>query len=85
MHKLLVTTGTGGLADFVDGNCAIIVQPRSVPSLLEGLQQGVMLLNDPARKSSYLDAAYQRVSIFKPAHVNLMLEAAYDALFDNND
>lgn len=82
MRKLLVTTGSGGLAEFVDDNNAILVRPRDVASLRDGLQQALLLLGQPDKLTRLLDNAADRIKTFAPEAVALELKACYDNLMD---
>lgn len=79
MGKLLVTTASGGMAEFVDDNCAIVVKPRDVESLRAGLERAVTLLRNPDLEH-VLETARTRIDAFRPETVISQLEAYYDDL-----
>lgn len=77
MGKLFVTTASGGLAEFVDDTCAVIVRPRDVASLREGLARSLALLGKPEEAGRLTDNARARVAAFAPERVTATLEACY--------
>lgn len=78
MRRLLVTTGTGGLAEFVDADCAVLSVGHDVAALCDALNRAVMLL--AGRSSDVLiDNAYARMAGFTPEKLVSGLESCYDA------
>ncbi len=80
LRKLLVLSGSGGLVEFTGEDCAVIVQPRSVTSLRDGLLRAIALLSDAeaTKLSAMLDCASTRVDAFRPSRVSGRLEQVYD-------
>lgn len=80
LRKLLVLSGSGGLLEFTGEDCAVIVQPRSVASLKDGLLRAIALLSEAevTKLSVMLDCATARVDAFRPSHVSSRLEKVYD-------
>lgn len=80
LRKLLVLSGSGGLLEFTGEDCAVIVQPRSVASLKDGLLRAIALLSEAevAKLSVMLDCATARVDAFRPSNVSSRLEKVYD-------
>lgn len=81
LGKLLVLSGTGGLVEFTGEDCAVIVQPKSVISLRDGLIRAIALLNEENATplEMLIQCAKQRVHSFHPAQVRHRLEGIYDA------
>jgi glycosyltransferase involved in cell wall biosynthesis len=79
LEKLFVTTATGGLAEFVDDRCAILVKPRDVGSLCAGLKRAIKILDTPEAKQ-LTQSARERISTFDPTSLVELLEAHYEAL-----
>lgn len=79
LKRLLLTTGSGGLREFVDEDCAIMVRPRSVRSLRAGLEQTLSVLAEPLRHRRYLQQAFERVQAFHPARLVRELEDCYES------
>ncbi len=82
LGKLLVTTASGGLADFVDDTCAVLVHLRDADSLRDGLAHALALLQRPNELGPLLDNARARVQTFAPETAVAALEACYDSLFE---
>lgn len=78
LQKLLVLSGTGGLAEFTGPDCALIIDPRNVDSLRQGLAAALELLKDSARLQQKLERASERVAAFSPPVVTRQLESVYD-------
>lgn len=82
MGKLLVTTASGGLAEFVDEQCAVLVRPRDTDSLRCGLSRALALLGRPEDLAQMRSHARERVAAHAPAKVAIALEKCYDLIFD---
>jgi glycosyltransferase involved in cell wall biosynthesis len=82
LRKLLVVAGSGGLAEFTGSDCAIVIEPKSVNSLSQGLQQALVLLNQSSALQEKLDSAFERVAAFFPPVVASELEDVYDVALD---
>jgi glycosyltransferase involved in cell wall biosynthesis len=78
LRKLLVAAGSGGLAEFTGPDCAVIIEPKSVAALSNGLLQALGLLKEPQLLQEKLSCAYQRVAAFFPPVVAAELESVYD-------
>ncbi|HEX8988778.1 MAG TPA: glycosyltransferase family 4 protein [Rhodocyclaceae bacterium] len=78
MGKLLVSTATGGLADFVDASSAVVVAPRDVASLRDGLARALELLSRDAELRRLLDRARANIDAYSPDKIVSLLEACYD-------
>lgn len=78
LRKLLVVAGSGGLAEFTGQDCAVIIEPKNVVSLTQGLQQALALLDQPVALQEKLLLASERVAAFFPTVVASELEKVYD-------
>lgn len=78
LRKLLVVAGTGGLTEFTGPDCAVIIDPKDVASLRQGLETALAMLKAPDRLTERLDNASRRVATFFPKAVAEQLEAVYD-------
>lgn len=78
LRRLLVTTASGGLREFVDDACAVIVKPKDAASLAQGLLDALALVCDERRLAPLLDRAYERALAFAPQRIVKDLETLYD-------
>lgn len=80
LRKLLVVSGSGGLAEFTGDDCAVIIQPMNVGSLRDGLVRALSLLGETTAttRNAMLDRALERVDAFRPPVVTQQLEQIYD-------
>lgn len=78
LRKLLLLSNSGGLTEFTDSDCAVLVEPQNVESLYQGLQHALNILKQPDLHASLLANADSRVKIFFPDIVEAQLEQVYD-------
>ena len=78
LRKLLVLSGSGGLAEFTGPDCALIIEPKNVASLHQGLAEALELLKMPDLLQEKLKRAGERVAAFFPPVVTGQLENVYD-------
>lgn len=78
LGKVLVTTASGGMASFVDSECAVLCRPNDVASLRAALSHALALLHKPEESAALRTAARQRIERFAPERVIAELEACYD-------
>ena len=78
LRKLLVLSGTGGLVEFTGPDCALVIEPKNIDSLLQGLAEALELLKAPDLLQQKLKRADERVAAFFPPLVTGQLESVYD-------
>jgi glycosyltransferase involved in cell wall biosynthesis len=78
LRKLLVLSGTGGLVEFTGPDCVLIIEPKNVASLHQGLAEALELLKAPNLLQEKLERAGERVAAFFPPMVTGQLESVYD-------
>ncbi|MCB1735874.1 MAG: glycosyltransferase family 4 protein [Gammaproteobacteria bacterium] len=79
MRRLLITTGSGGLAEFVDADCAVLSDGHEPEALRDALNRALILLRDAQRRDSVIDNAYARMAGFMPEKIVVDMELCYDA------
>lgn len=82
LRKLLVTTGSGGLAEFVGNDNAVLVRPNDISSLRDGLMRAVAIMGNSDQLARLLDNAEARARTFSPEDITRQLEFGYDSLID---
>lgn len=80
LNRLVLVSSAGGLKEFTDPGCAIVVEPHSVESLRQGLLRGLAVLADPFLLANMLEAARSRVNRFLSNKICAELEAVYSVL-----
>ncbi|MCX8086126.1 MAG: glycosyltransferase family 4 protein [Rhodocyclaceae bacterium] len=78
LGRPLIATKIGGLGEFVDDECAIIVEPGNVESLYLGMLSALAMLKDDVRRSVMLVSARKKVERFAPENIVAQLEKFYD-------
>lgn len=78
LGKLLVVSACGGLTEFTDDDCAIVIPPKNPEALVDGLQRALNLLKDASGLAHLLRNARQRIAAFEPDLVTGKLEDAYN-------
>jgi glycosyltransferase involved in cell wall biosynthesis len=79
LRKLLVASDRGGLAEFVDPRCAIVVQPDDVGSIAAGLRRALAMLGTPQGREM-IARAHERAVSYHPAQIATELEAIYQEI-----
>ncbi len=78
LKKILVCTKIDGLSEFVDEQCAVIVKPKNVDSLVAGLKKAISIVNLKGQDFYRITGnAYQVAEKFLPEIVVAQLEETY--------
>lgn len=78
LKKILVCTKIGGLSEFVDEQCAVIVKPKNVDSLVAGLKKAIDMVNLKGQDFHRITGnAYQVAEKFLPEIITAQLEEIY--------
>lgn len=80
LRRIPLVSQAGGLSEFTDRDCAVIVDPTDPASLRQGLERALELLKPEQahERNRLLANAQSRLALFHPKIVTAKLESAYD-------